>query len=126
VSQGVPVKSMFAVALFPHIEPDNLTEFKSIASELLSAVAELPSITRYDIFFNADSTACVVLEEYSEPQGVIDHVNRNGHIVAQLVALGGAIEGSVFPLDQGGSAMQEIGTAWDTKVHTFFAGKNRR
>ena len=119
------MNSMSAVAIFPDIKPENLVEFKELAAQMLKVVSEQPTITRYDMFFNADSTKCVVLEEYSEPQGVIDHVNKNAAILARLVELGGAIDGSVFPMNQSGAAMDEIRAGWDTKIHTFFTGKNR-
>jgi quinol monooxygenase YgiN len=119
------MNSMSAVAIFPDIKAENLAEFKELAGKMLKVISEQSTITRYDMFFNADSTKCVVLEEYSEPQGVIDHVNKNAEILSRLVELGGAIDGSVFPMNQSGAAMEEIRSGWDTKIHTFYAGKNR-
>lgn len=119
------MNSMFAVAIFPDIKPENLDEFKKLTKKMLAVINKQSSITRYDMFFNADSTKCVVLEEYSDPQGVIDHVNANAQILSRLVELGGAIDGSVFPMNQDGTAISEIRAGWDTKVHTFYAGKNR-
>lgn len=119
------MNSMFAVAIFPKINPENLVRFKDLASEMLKAISQQENIIRYDLFFNNDSTQCVVLEEYSEPQGVIDHVNKNAEILAQLVEIGGGISGSVFPTNQKNDALDEIKAGWDTKVHTFFAGKKR-
>lgn len=119
------MNSMFAVAIFPEIKAENLARFKELAGEMLKVISQQDTITRYDMFFNSDSTQCVVLEEYSEPQGVIDHVKKNAEILAQLVELGGAINGSVFPMNQRNDALDEIKAGWDTKVHSFFAGKNR-
>jgi quinol monooxygenase YgiN len=116
---------MSAVAIFPRISSEDLAEFKSLLSQMLQVIAQQDSITRYDIFFNDDSTRCVVLEEYSDPQGVIDHVNKNSAILEKLIALGGAIDGSVFPMNQDGAALAEIRAGWDTKVHTYFTGKSR-
>ena len=117
------MNTMSAVAIFPHIAPGNLDEFKSLASEMLKVIQEQDSILRYDMYFNDDSSRCVVLEEYSDPAGVIEHVKKNAEILARLVELGGSIDGSVFPSKEEGDALREIRAGWDTKVHTHFAGK---
>ena len=117
------MKNMQAVAIFPKIAPENLELFKVKMSQMLQVIQGQETIVRYDVFFNSDSTRCVVLEEYSIPEGVIEHVEKNAEILAELVSLGGAIDGSVFPFDQSGAALAEIRSGWDTKVHTFFAGK---
>ena len=117
------MNTMSAVAVFPHIPPENLEEFKTLAAQMLKVIQGQESILRYDMFFNVDSTRCVVLEEYSDPSGVIEHVNKNAKILARLVELGGSIDGSVFPSSQAGEALQEIRESWDTKIHKHFAGK---
>ena len=114
---------MSAVAIFPTIARENLEEFKKLISQMLLIIKEQESILRYEIFFNNDSTRCVILEEYSDPAGVIEHVEKNAAILEKLVALGGAIDGSVFPINQEGDALAEIRAGWDTKIHTYFAGK---
>ena len=114
---------MSVVAVFPVIAPENLGEFKKLISQMLLIIKEQKTILRYEIFFNSDSTRCVILEEYSDPAGVIEHVNKNAAILEKLVALGGAIDGSVFPMNQEGDALAEIRAGWDTKIHTYFAGK---
>jgi quinol monooxygenase YgiN len=114
---------MSAVAIFPKIASENLEEFKKLISQMLLVIKEQESILRYEIFFNGDSTRCVILEEYSDPAGVIEHVEKNAAILKKLVALGGAIDGSVFPMSQEGEALAEIRAGWDTKIHTYFAGK---
>ena len=38
--------------------------------------------------------------------------------------LGGKIEGSIFPIDQHGAAIDDIAANWDSKFHTHFLGKN--
>jgi len=117
------MQNMSAVAIFPRISPENLDEFKKLISQMLLIIKEQDSILRYEIFFNNDSTRCVILEEYSDPAGVIDHVEKNSAILEKLVALGGAIDGSIFPISQEGDALAEIRAGWDTKIHTYFAGK---
>ncbi len=117
------MNNMSAVAIFPNIASENLDEFKALISRMLLIIKEQESILRYEIFFNSDSTRCVILEEYSDPAGVIEHVEKNAVILEKLVALGGAIDGSVFPMSQEGEALAEIRAGWDTKIHTYFAGK---
>ncbi len=117
------MNNMSAVAIFPSISAENLDEFKMLISQMLLVIKEQESILRYEIFFNQDSTRCVILEEYSDPAGVIEHVNKNAAILEKLIALGGAIDGSVFPMSQEGEALAEIRAGWDTKIHKYFAGK---
>lgn len=117
------MQNMSAVAIFPKISPENLDEFKKLISQMLLIIKEQDSILRYEIFFNSDSTRCVILEEYSDPAGVIEHVEKNAAILEKLVSLGGEIDGSVFPMNQEGDALAEIRAGWDTKIHTYFAGK---
>jgi quinol monooxygenase YgiN len=114
---------MRAVATFPYIAPENLAEFKSVASQMLQNIEQQESVLRYDMFFNADSTQCVVLEEFSTPEGVFEHVKKNASLLEQLVKLGGQIEGSVFPINEDGQALSEIKNTWNSKFHTHFAGK---
>jgi quinol monooxygenase YgiN len=114
---------MRAIATFPHIAPQNLAEFKSIATEMLRSVEQQESVLRYDMFFNSDSTQCVVLEEFSTPEAVFEHVKKNKVLLDQLVRLGGEIEGSIFPISEEGDALNEIKKSWNSVVHLHFAGK---
>lgn len=118
------MNSMQAIAVFPTIAPENLERFKELAQVMLLEVQNQESILRYDLFFNHDLTSCTVLEEYVSPEGVIEHVKKNAALLVELSALGGKIQGSVFPMSQEGSAISEIRDTWDSKFHTHFAGKN--
>jgi len=118
------MNSMQAVAVFPSIAPENLEKFKELAHLMLLEVQKQDSIVRYDLFFNHDMTSCTVLEEYSSPEGVIEHVKKNAALLAELTALGGKIQGSIFPMSQDGSAIAEIRDNWDSEFHIHFAGKN--
>ena len=115
---------MRAVATFTYIAPENLAEFKSVAAQMLKNIQEQESILRYDMFFTQDSTRCVVLEEFSSPEGVLEHVKRNAALLDQLVKLGGNIEGSVFPINEDGPALDQIKNTWDLAFHIHFAGKS--
>lgn len=114
---------MRAVATFTYIAPENLAEFKSVAAQMLKNIEEQESVLRYDMFFNTDSTRCVVLEEFLSPEGVLEHVSRNAVLLDQLVKLGGKIEGSIFPISEDGDALNEIKNTWDSAFYIHFAGK---
>jgi len=114
---------MRAIATFPYIAPENLAEFKSVAAEMLKNIQLQESTLRYDLFFNEDSTQCVVLEEFATPEGVFEHVKKNALFIEQLTKLGGVIEGGIFPISEDGAALNEIKNSWDSKFHTHFAGK---
>ncbi|MEY3408065.1 MAG: hypothetical protein RL038_1126 [Actinomycetota bacterium] len=117
------MENLMAVAIFPSIPEENLAEFKAIAQQMLISLKEMDSVLRYEIFFSLDGTRCVVLEEYSTPAGVFDHVRKHTEYLEQLTQLGGQIEGSVFPLSSEGQEIQEIRDHWDSTMHTYFAGK---
>jgi len=117
---------MFAVAIFPKIAPENLEQFKKVAEEMLVIVNEQGSILRYDMFFTQDNSSCAVLEEYSSPEGVFEHIKKNSKYLEQLTALGGKIEGSIFPMNDTDEALDEIKRNWDARVHRYFSGKGER
>jgi hypothetical protein len=94
-----------------------------VAEQMLKNIQEQESILRYDMFFTQDSTKCVVLEEFSSPEGVLEHVKRNSTLLDQLVKLGGNIEGSVFPINEDGPELDQIKNTWDSAFHMHFAGK---
>ena len=118
--------NMMAVAIFPKIAPENLEKFKSIAALMLEEIKKQDSILRYDLFFTTDNSSCVILEEYSSPEGVFEHVKKNSALLDELTKLGGKIEGSIFPMSNEGQALDEIKRNWDAEVHTHFAGKPRK
>jgi hypothetical protein len=112
-----------AVAVFPDIKPENFEEFCLVARELMAEIEKQESTLRYDMFFNLDKTSCTVLEEFALPEGVFEHVKRNGDLINKLTSLGGKIQGSVFPMSQDGEAIKEIRDNWDSKFHLHFLGK---
>ena len=112
-----------AVAVFPKIAPENLEDFKAKSLQLLAAVSNQSSILKYDLFFNADNSQCVVLEEYTSPDAALLHVTTNATLLAELSLLGGKIEGRMFPSSQEGEAISEIRNNWDSIMHFHFAGK---
>ena len=117
------MESFRAVAIFPDIKQSNYDQFCLIARRLLAEIQKQDSIIRYDLFFSEDKSRCVVLEEYSNPEALVEHVAKNGDLLEQLQALGGKIEGSVFPMQQEGELLNDIRNSWDSEFHEHFGGK---
>ena len=85
-----------AVAIFPHIAPGDLEQFCLVATELMKAIQQQESTLRYDMFFNPEKTRCTVLEEFETPEGVFEHVKRNGDLIAQLTLLEEGLKAASF------------------------------
>lgn len=113
-----------AVAVFPQIEPKDFEVFCAIAQQMLLNIQEQESILRYDIFFSHNNTRCTILEEYTDPHAVIEHVEKNAKFLDQLTAIGGKIQGNVFPIGQESSDLEEIRNNWDSTYHLHFLGKS--
>jgi quinol monooxygenase YgiN len=112
-----------AVAVFPLIDPANLEAFCLLAEQMMMEIQKQESILRYDMFFSENRTRCTILEEYAHPEAVFEHVQKNTELLQQLAALGGKIEGGVFPMGQDGEALQEIENNWDATFHNHYIGK---
>lgn len=117
------MENLMAVAVFPKIEKENLARFKEVATEMLESIRSQDSILRYELFFTMDETSCVAIEEYVNPAGVFEHVERHRKYLEELSALGGKIQGSMFPLSSEGKDISEIQENWDSTMHRYFDGK---
>jgi hypothetical protein len=51
-------------------------------------------------------------------------VKANAELLNQMSKLGGKIEGNIFPIDQSGTALDDIRDNWDSKFHNHFLSKN--
>lgn len=118
------MQNLMAIAVFPKIEKENLSRFKDIATEMLQSIRGQESVLRYEIFFTLDETSCVVIEEYVDPAGVFEHVERHSKYLEGLSALGGKIQGSMFPFSSEGSGVSHIQENWDSTMHRYFDGKS--
>jgi quinol monooxygenase YgiN len=116
--------SFRAVAVFPHIEPSDFDQFCALATQMMEVIRKQDSILRYDMFFSDNNSRCTVLEEFVSPEGVFEHVKANAALLEQMTKLGGKIEGNIFPIDQEGTALEEIRSNWDSRFHNYFLGKN--
>ncbi|NDB50358.1 MAG: hypothetical protein EB030_04985 [Actinobacteria bacterium] len=65
----------------------------------------------------------MVLEEYINPAGVFEHVEQHSKYLVELSALGGKIQGNMFPLSSEGDEISEIKEKWDSNMHMYFDGK---
>ena len=68
------------------IKPGQLAEFKRLNALCNESVRTKDSGTlRYDLFFNADETECVVLESYRDADALIEHFNNLGPLYNQVL-----------------------------------------
>jgi hypothetical protein len=65
----------------------------------------------------------VVFEEYVSPAGVFEHVEYHSRYLEELSALGGKIQGNMFPLSSEGDEISKIKETWDSIMHIYFDGK---
>jgi quinol monooxygenase YgiN len=75
-----------AVARFK-IHPGKLKEFKRFAAQCMQLAREKDTGTlRYELFFNADQTECVVHEEYVDSKACIQHFKNMGEVSTAIFA----------------------------------------
>ncbi|MET9326187.1 antibiotic biosynthesis monooxygenase [Tsukamurella sp. NPDC003166] len=84
------------IATIPAITDANREAFENTVTEAAEAVRAESGNTRYDWFFNAERTACVVHEEYADSDAVLTHLGTVGTIVGQLARLGGGLVVDLF------------------------------
>lgn len=70
------------------IHEGKLAEFKNIGKQCRDIVAEKDSGTlKYDWYFNADETECVVRESYTNSDAMMEHMGNLGDVLGSLLAL---------------------------------------
>ena len=89
-------EKLYVSARYRHIEARDLAEFKQLAAELVVTSRANPGTLRYDVYMNADESACVILEEYANSDACLAHINAVGTLLARLIPLGGGIELECF------------------------------
>jgi quinol monooxygenase YgiN len=68
------------------IHHDKLKEFKELLIQCIDTIkAHEPGTIRFDCFFNADETECVVQEEYNDSASVFAHFSNAGLLVGRLL-----------------------------------------
>jgi quinol monooxygenase YgiN len=70
-------------ARFPHIDPANLSEFKTLAVEALAITKTDPNALQYDWFLSADETVCEVRETYANSDAVLAHLAAMGPLLGR-------------------------------------------
>jgi len=76
-----------SVARF-RIHPGKLDEFKQLSENCMRLAREKDTGTiRYDIFFNADETECVVYEEYVDAAAHVKHFENMGENAAAIFSI---------------------------------------
>lgn len=74
---------------------------------------------RYDWFFNADQTECVVLEHYADSQAILDHAAQAGELLGPLIQL------ADMSFESYGAPSAEVlegVAAFNLKEYTYFQG----
>ena len=108
-------------ARFPNIAPSQLAEFKVVAAELVAISRDEPGTLRYDLFLNADESACVFREVYTDSDACLAHLAGVGALLGRLIPLGGGIEIECFGTPS--PALMAASAALSPKVYTHVAGK---
>jgi quinol monooxygenase YgiN len=104
-----------AVARFK-IHPGKLEEFKRFAAQCMQLAREKDTGTlRYELFFNADQTECVVHEEYVDSKACIQHFKNMGEVSTAIFATSN-VSGEMW-----GNPSQELRKAVQDKGVQLFA-----
>lgn len=75
----------------------DVAEFKRLSAEAMAIVrAQEPGTIRYDTYFSADETACVVLEGYVDSQALLDHAEHMAPLMEAIMATAASIEGELL------------------------------
>ena len=83
-------------AKFPIIEAQNQSKFMSLLATAVDLTKAEEGNELYEYFMNADNSACVVLERYSNSAAVMQHMSGMSEILPQLMRLGGGLEAECF------------------------------
>lgn len=71
------------------IHPGKLEQFKRLSEQCVRLAREKDTGTlRYELFFNADQTECVVHEEYIDSEACILHFRNMGDTAAAIFTTG--------------------------------------
>lgn len=81
------MSNLHVVARFK-IHDGKLDEFKAVAAECKRIVREKDKNTlQYEWFLSSDQTECVVLERYTDSNGLLEHIAHVGAALGRLVAV---------------------------------------
>ena len=108
-------------ATFPDIKPENLSEFKKLAAEMLEITRAEQGTLQYDYFLNSDETVCVVRETYASSDAHMAHVANMGDRLPLLGELGGGlVNAEIF----GSPSQAHIEAFADFKptIYSYFQG----
>ena len=76
--------------------PGMVEEYKRLSAQAMEIVrAREPGTLQYDIFFNADESAAVVVERFRDSEALIEHA-RNMAEISEQVLKTGTVEGELL------------------------------
>jgi len=90
-------------------------EFKRLADQCMEIVRTKDTGTlRYDVYFNADQSECIVLEGYRDSEALLEHAIHLGDLNAAILATG-SVSGALL-----GEPSAELGAMMvDSEVGLF-------
>ncbi len=80
-----------------------------------------PGLLQYDWFLSPDDSTCVVRETYTDSDAVLAHIGAVGHLLEEMIGLGGGLEVDVF--GDPSEALQEAAAEMQPAVYSYFQGK---
>ena len=79
------------------IHEGKLEEFKRLSAEAMEIVKTKDTGTlRYDTYFNADGSECVILEVYRDSQAAIEHAEHVSDLSAKVLAIVDVVHGELL------------------------------
>ena len=115
------MKEIQVSAVFPSIAPNDLTQFKQVAAEVLELTIPEPGVLHYNWFFSDDETMCEVREVYADSDAMLAHIATVGDVLGPMVELGGGLEAEVFGSPS--AALAEALAPFSPTLHSHFQGK---
>lgn len=113
------MKKIELIARF-FIRDGNVEEFKNIAEECVKIVEDKePDTLQYDWYFSEDEKECAVIEQYSNSDAIMKHLENVGTQLGQLMEL------AEFKAEIYGNMSEHLKNAvqgLDIKVYSYFSG----
>ena len=73
---------------FLKIHNGKLSEFKALAGQCIDSIkVNEPNTMKFDWFFNADETECVIKEEYRDSDAMLVHLGNLGALLGKLLQI---------------------------------------
>ncbi len=105
---------------FLKIHDGKLSEFKELAGQCIDSIkANEPNTMKFDWFFNADETECVIKEEYRDSDAMLVHLGNLGALLGKLLQI------SDMTLELYGNPSEKLRATLagsNPKIYSFYKG----